>query len=49
MISPNIFVDSLGAMQMDFFTGVPDSLLKNICAYLTLIPQHYNLILFISS
>ena len=35
MISPNIFVDSLGAMQMDFFTGVPDSLLKNICAYLT--------------
>lgn len=22
-------------MQMDFFTGVPDSLLKNVCAYIT--------------
>ncbi|WP_195208975.1 phosphonopyruvate decarboxylase [Bacteroides intestinalis] len=35
MISPKFFVESLGSMQMDFFTGVPDSLLKNICAYIT--------------
>lgn len=35
MISPKFFVESLGSKQMDFFTGVPDSLLKNICAYIT--------------
>lgn len=35
MISPKFFVESLGSMQMDFFTGVPDSLLKNVCAYIT--------------
>lgn len=35
MISPNFFIDALASNQMDFFTGVPDSLLKNICAYIT--------------
>lgn len=35
MISSKFFVDSLCSMQMDFFTGVPDSLLKNVCAYIT--------------
>lgn len=34
MISPQYFVESLKALQMDFFTGVPDSLLKNVCAYI---------------
>lgn len=35
MISPQYFVESLKSAQMDFFAGVPDSLLKNICAYIT--------------
>lgn len=35
MLSPKFFVESLQSMQLDFFTGVPDSLLKNICAYVT--------------
>lgn len=35
MISPRYFVESLKSVQMDFFAGVPDSLLKNICAYIT--------------
>lgn len=35
MLSPKYFVESLQSMQLDFFTGVPDSLLKNICAYIT--------------
>ena len=35
MISSKFFIDSLCSMQMDFFTGVPDSLLKNVCAYIT--------------
>lgn len=35
MISPQYFVESLKSIQIDFFTGVPDSLLKNICAYIT--------------
>lgn len=35
MISSEYFVESLKSMQMDFFTGIPDSLLKNICAYIT--------------
>lgn len=34
MLSPRCFVESLRSVQMDFFTGVPDSLLKNICAYI---------------
>lgn len=35
MITPKYFIDSLKANQIDFFTGVPDSLLKSICAYIT--------------
>ena len=35
MISSKFFIDSLCSMQMDFFTGVTDSLLKNVCAYIT--------------
>ena len=35
MISPRCFVGALKSIQIDFFTGVPDSLLKNICAYIT--------------
>ena len=35
MISPQYFVESLKSVQIDFFTGVPDSLLKNICTYIT--------------
>lgn len=34
MISPKFFIDSLSDRQIDFFSGVPDSLLKNICAYI---------------
>lgn len=35
MIQPKAFYDLLQANGVDFFTGVPDSLLKNICAYIT--------------
>ena len=35
MISPKAFVDYLGEQGIDFFAGVPDSLLKNICAYIS--------------
>lgn len=35
MVSPKFFIDRLVAAGLDFFTGVPDSLLKNICAYIT--------------
>lgn len=35
MIAPKFFVEKLSSLQIDFFTGVPDSLLKNICAYIT--------------
>lgn len=35
MISPKIFVDTLVNSGLDFFAGVPDSLLKNVCAYIT--------------
>lgn len=34
MISPKFFINSLSDRQIDFFSGVPDSLLKNICAYI---------------
>lgn len=33
MITPKVFVDALASMGMEFFTGVPDSLLKDFCAY----------------
>ena len=35
MISPKIFYNHLIENNIDFFTGVPDSLLKNLCAYIT--------------
>lgn len=45
MISPHFFVESLATMQMDFYTGVPDSLLKNVCAYITdCLPKESNVI-----
>ncbi len=35
MIDPKFFVDTLGSYGIDFFAGVPDSLLKNMCAYIS--------------
>ena len=35
MISPKFFIETLAANNINFFTGVPDSLLKNVCAYIT--------------
>ena len=35
MIRPEFFIESLREKGIDCFTGVPDSLLKNICAYIT--------------
>ncbi len=34
MINPKFFIEELGSHGIDFFAGVPDSLLKNICAYI---------------
>ena len=34
MIRPEFFINQLGLHSIDFFAGVPDSLLKNICAYI---------------
>ena len=35
MIKPKFFYDSLISNGIDFFTGVPDSLLKDICSYIS--------------
>ncbi len=35
MISPQFFYDTLASYDIDFYAGVPDSLLKNLCAYIT--------------
>lgn len=35
MIKPQKFYECLIKNEIDFFTGVPDSLLKNICAYIS--------------
>ena len=35
MVEVSKFVEGLGASGIDFFVGVPDSLLKSFCAYLT--------------
>lgn len=35
MISPSFFIDKLRENGIDFFAGVPDSLLKSICAYIS--------------
>ena len=34
MISPEFFIETLKATNIDFYAGVPDSLLKNVCAYI---------------
>ena len=35
MIRPEFFIETLREMGIDCFAGVPDSLLKNICTYIT--------------
>ena len=35
MIRPEFFIKTLREKGIDYFAGVPDSLLKNICAYIT--------------
>lgn len=35
MISPKFFYETLDRYGIDFYAGVPDSLLKNLCAYIT--------------
>ena len=37
MVTPKAFYDTLAAEGIRFYTGVPDSLLKSLCAYL---PDH---------
>ena len=32
MLSPKFFIDTLASWGVEFYTGVPDSLLKNVCA-----------------
>lgn len=45
MISPKFFIEELGCNGIDFFAGVPDSLLKNICAYIAdNMDEHHNII-----
>ncbi len=35
MIHPHFFYNTLASYGIDFYAGVPDSLLKNLCAYIT--------------
>jgi len=35
MIHPQFLYDTLASFGIDFYAGVPDSLLKNLCAYIT--------------
>ena len=35
MISPAFFIEKLKKYGIDFFSGVPDSLLKSVCAFIT--------------
>jgi phosphonopyruvate decarboxylase len=45
MIRPEFFVNTLKECDIDFYAGVPDSLLKNICAYITdNLPKEHNII-----
>ena len=45
MIRPDFFVNTLKDHGIDFYAGVPDSLLKNICAYITdNLPAEQNII-----
>lgn len=45
MIRPKFFVDVLKNHTIEFYTGVPDSLLKNLCAYIAdNVPSEQNII-----
>lgn len=45
MLQPSFFIGQLKAAGIDFYAGVPDSLLKNICAYITdTLPKEQNII-----
>ena len=45
MVRPEFFVNTLKDHGIDFYAGVPDSLLKNICAYITdNLPAEQNII-----
>lgn len=45
MIQPKDFIETLRAGGVEFFAGVPDSLLKNLCAYITdNVPRESNII-----
>lgn len=45
MISPSFFVNRLSAFGIELFAGVPDSLLKNVCAYISdNIDERHNII-----
>lgn len=45
MVRPFFFVNALKELGIDFYAGVPDSLLKNICAYITdHLPAEQNII-----
>lgn len=45
MIRPKFFIEKLRENGIDCFAGVPDSLLKNICAYITdHVDSHHNII-----
>ena len=45
MLRPDFFIEKLKESNIDFFAGVPDSLLKNICAYITdTLPHEQNII-----
>ena len=45
MINTKFFYDKLVELGIDFFTGVPDSLLKDICSYITdVTPRDKNVI-----
>ena len=45
MVRPDFFVNTLKEYGIDFYAGVPDSLLKNICAYITdNLPSQQNII-----
>ena len=45
MIKTKLFYDKLSDLGIDFYTGVPDSLLKDICGYITdVTPSERNII-----
>ena len=35
MVTPKFFIEALAENSIEFYAGVPDSLLKNICAYIS--------------